>query len=92
MDILMPFFFPGGHGPLWDLAVRNRDSTRLIEGLRTKSDKKPVSGRFAMRRLFQLPKALTAIRLYRAMTVTVLYELPRRKRGLTEFRAFSWRS
>jgi hypothetical protein len=21
--IMMPFFYPGGHGPLWDLATQN---------------------------------------------------------------------
>jgi hypothetical protein len=28
--IMMPFFYPGGHGPLWDLAT-DKTSSALIE-------------------------------------------------------------
>jgi len=74
-------FFPGGHGPLWDLA-EDRDSTRLIEAF-AQSDK-PVGAVCHAPAVFKHPKGADGIPLVSGKTVTGFTNTEEEGVGLTE--------
>lgn len=74
-------FFPGGHGPLWDLA-EDRDSTRLIEAF-AHSDR-PVGAVCHAPAVFKHPKGVDGNPLVTGKTVTGFTNTEEEGVGLTD--------
>lgn len=78
-------FFPGGHGPLWDLA-EDDDSTRLIEAF-AKADK-PVGAVCHAPAVFKHPKGADGQPLVSGKTVTGFTNTEEEGVGLTDIVPF----
>jgi putative intracellular protease/amidase len=74
-------FYPGGHGPLWDLA-EDRDSIHLIE--KTYADGKPVAAVCHAPAVFQHARGPHGLPLVRGKTVTGFANTEEAAVGLTD--------
>lgn len=80
-DGLDAIFYPGGHGPLWDLA-EDADSTRLIEAFARSS--RPIGAVCHAPAVFKHPQGANGQPLVTGKTVTGFTNSEEENAGLTE--------